>query len=62
MTDSSGAEIPQWKREMLAKKAAEKGKKEAEAWHEEEIRRRKMANVPEWKKQLMEKRQQESQK
>ena len=53
--DPNGAEIPKWKREMMAKKAAEKGKKEAiqrKAKEDEELR---LAAMPVWKKQLIEK-------
>eukprot|EP00092_Neocalanus_flemingeri_P000664 GFUD01000706.1.p1 GENE.GFUD01000706.1~~GFUD01000706.1.p1 ORF type:complete len:1627 (+),score=503.34 GFUD01000706.1:566-5446(+) len=52
-TDPAGNEIPKWKREMLAKKAAEKAKQESldeRARIEEE---RKMQAIPAWKRQLM---------
>lgn len=53
--DPNGAEIPKWKREMMAKKAAEKGKKEAIQKRAKEDEERKMAAMPVWKKQLIEK-------
>lgn len=51
--DSFGVPIPQWKRLMLAKKAAEKAKKEAQQALLEEHERRKMNSIPEWKRQLL---------
>jgi len=53
--DPNGAEIPKWKREMMAKKAAEKGKKEAIARKAKEDEDRKMAAMPAWKKELIQK-------
>ncbi len=60
--DSSGVEIPRWKREMLAKKASEKAKKEAVAWHSEQQELKRMAAIPDWKRQLMQRKQGEEAK
>lgn len=52
-TDSSGVPIPQWKRVMLAKKAAEKARKEAEQVMLIEHEKKRISAIPEWKRQLM---------
>ena len=54
--DPTGAEIPTWKREMLAKKAADKAKSDAIDKRSKDEEYKKSATLPEWKKSLMEKR------
>lgn len=53
--DPKGNEIPQWKRYMLAKKSAEKAKKDAEDLIRKEFEEKLSRQIPEWKKQLLKK-------
>lgn len=54
--DESGVPIPQWKRQMMAKKAAEKAKKEAEEQRKLEAEAKRASAIPPWKRQLLQRR------
>ncbi|XP_053201499.1 probable serine/threonine-protein kinase DDB_G0282963 isoform X2 [Panonychus citri] len=51
--DNSGVPIPQWKRLMLAKKSAEKARKEAEQEFLNDHEAKRISAIPEWKRQLL---------
>jgi hypothetical protein len=51
--DQAGNIIPDWKRQMLAKKAAEKAKKEFEDRVAKEAEDRRLSAIPKWKRDLI---------
>ncbi|XP_026321716.1 espin isoform X3 [Hyposmocoma kahamanoa] len=54
--DASGNIIPAWKRQMLARRAAEKARRDLERELAGEAERRRAAAVPVWKRQLLQRR------
>ncbi|XP_014241499.1 espin isoform X2 [Cimex lectularius] len=53
--DSAGNPIPAWKRQMLAKKAAEKARKEMEEELAKEAELKRLQAIPAWKRHLLQK-------
>ncbi|XP_031629501.1 putative uncharacterized protein DDB_G0277255 isoform X5 [Contarinia nasturtii] len=51
--DNAGNVIPDWKRQMLAKKAAERAKKEFEVRMIKEAEDRRLSAIPQWKRDLL---------
>lgn len=51
--DNTGNIIPAWKRQMLAKKAAERARKELEEQMHKEAEAKRLQSIPQWKRQLI---------
>ncbi|XP_021949632.1 espin [Folsomia candida] len=55
-TDMTGVPIPDWKRQMMARKAAERARKEAEEVRRMEVEKNRLASIPMWRRQLLQRR------
>lgn len=58
--DASGALVPPWKRLMMAKKIADKAKKDAEVQAIRDAETRRFQSIPEWKRNILIRREQQS--
>lgn len=60
--DPAGNTIPEWKRQMLAKKAAERARKELEQQLIREAEQKRQMSIPAWKRQLLAKKEENENK
>ncbi|XP_043228048.1 espin-like [Amphibalanus amphitrite] len=61
-TDAAGNTIPAWKRQMMARKAAERAKIAAEEQRLKDLEQQKMQALPPWKRQLIARKEEEDAK
>ncbi|XP_025190263.1 uncharacterized protein LOC112590886 isoform X2 [Melanaphis sacchari] len=57
--DANGNMIPAWKRQMMAKKAAEKARKDMEEELSRQAEEKRLQSLPPWKRQLMQNKRQD---
>ncbi|XP_037089652.1 espin-like [Pollicipes pollicipes] len=60
--DATGNTIPAWKRQMLARKAAERAKTAAEEQRLKDLEKQKIQSLPPWKRQLIARKEEEDSK
>ena len=58
--DATGALVPAWKRIMMAKKIADKAKKDAEVQAVIDAQEKRFHSIPEWKRNILLRREQQN--
>lgn len=59
--DATGVPIPDWKRLMLARKAAEKAKREAEEERLKQLEEKRLQSIPVWRRHLLQRKEEDGQ-